>query len=97
MSLWDTSEPWGFDYREEQVKILGPVRSLDFFWTNQAVLVIGVVVAFETQVNVVVGAVRDPGRFLDWADVVLLVRKNKIGEVLGIVSSKAKSQAALLG
>ena len=52
---------------------------------------------FETQVNVVVGAVRDPGRFLDWADVVLLVRKNKIGEVLGIVFSKAKSQAALLG
>ena len=41
-----------------------------------------------------VGAVRDPGRFLDWADVVLLVRKNKIGEVLGIVFSKAKSQAA---
>ena len=38
LSLWDTSEPWGFDYREEQVKILGPVRSLDFFWTNQAEL-----------------------------------------------------------
>ena len=66
-------------------------------------MVIGVVLAsffsitIETQVNVVVGAVRDPGRFLDWADVVLLVRKNKIGEVLGIVFSKAKSQAALLG
>ena len=51
-------------------------------------------ITIETQVNVVVGAVRDPGRFLDWADVVLLVRKNKIGEVLGIVFSKAKSQAA---
>ena len=36
-----------------------------------------------------VGAVRDPGRFLDWADVVLLVRKNKIGEVLGIVLKAA--------
>ena len=35
-----------------------------------------------------VGAVRDPGRFLDWADVVLLVRKNKIG-VLGIVLKAA--------
>ena len=65
-------------------------------------MVIGVVLApflitIEPQVNVVVGAVRDPGRFLDWADVVLLVRKNKIGEVLGIVFSKAKTQAALLG
>ena len=29
------------------------------------------------QVKVVVGAVRDPSRFLDWADIVLLVSKNK--------------------
>jgi len=42
LSLWDTSEACGADYREEQVKV-------------------------------VVGAVRDPARFLDWADVVLLV------------------------
>ena len=27
----------------------------------------------------VAGAVRDPARFLDWADVVLLVRKNETG------------------
>ena len=33
-----------------------------------------------SQVKVVVGAVRDPARFLDWADVVLLVSKNKTGE-----------------
>ena len=33
-----------------------------------------------SQVKVVVGAVRDPARFLDWADIVLLVSKNKTGE-----------------
>ena len=36
---------------------------------------------FKTQVKVVIGAVRDPARFLDWADVVLLVSKDDIGEV----------------
>ena len=34
---------------------------------------------FQTQVKVMAGAVRDPARFLEWADVVLLVSKNRGG------------------
>ena len=39
----------------------------------------GLFVRNHPQVKVVVGAVRDPARFLDWADVVLLVSRSKTG------------------
>jgi len=59
LSLWDTSEPWGNDYREEEV-------------------------------TTVIGALRDPARYLEWADLILLVYSITSEESLAEARSTAE-------